>query len=161
MRETRVRCVSEPEQMALAAHLAARVGGAPALVFLVGDLGAGKTTLVRGFLRGLGFQGPVRSPTYTLVEPYPLDGFMVHHLDLYRLADPGELEYLGVREMLDEKALLFVEWPEKGAGWLPRPDLSIELVHSDPGRELCFIAHSSRGEPWVEAVTSWVEQGKT
>jgi len=147
--------------MALAAHLAKRVGARPTLIFLVGDLGAGKTTFVRGFLRGLGFEGPVKSPTYTLMELYPLNGFTLYHLDLYRLTDPGELEYLGLREMLEEDALLFVEWPEKGAGWLPGADVAIEIAYRGSGRELRFIAYSENGEEWVTAAENWQDQGKT
>ncbi|WP_295348205.1 tRNA (adenosine(37)-N6)-threonylcarbamoyltransferase complex ATPase subunit type 1 TsaE, partial [Thiolapillus sp.] len=88
MNKSVFRCASEEEQMALGACMARVFSGKPLLIYLNGDLGAGKTTLVRGFLRGLGFQGAVRSPTYTLVEPYPLEGMTVYHLDLYRLSDP-------------------------------------------------------------------------
>jgi tRNA threonylcarbamoyladenosine biosynthesis protein TsaE len=108
------------------------------LVFLEGDLGAGKTTLVRGLLRGLGHRGPVRSPTYTLVETYELPGALVHHLDLYRIADPDELEFLGIRDLLDGTSLVLVEWPERGAGILPAPDLTVRIVHLDDGRRLDF-----------------------
>ena len=161
MSETRLFCGSEEAQVSLAAHLASEVGNRPALVYLAGDLGAGKTTFVRGFLRGLGFEGPVRSPTYTLVEPYPLEQITLYHLDLYRLADPEELEYLGLRDMLAEDALLLVEWPEKGRGWLPQADVSVEMAHSDGGRELHFRAHSAAGERWVAAAARWPDQGKT
>jgi tRNA threonylcarbamoyladenosine biosynthesis protein TsaE len=113
----------------------ARAGG---LVFLEGDLGAGKTTLVRGLLRGLGHQGPVRSPTYTLVESFELPGALVHHLDLYRIADPEELEYLGIRDLLNDASLVLVEWPERGAGVLPAPDLEVVIAHRDGGRSLRF-----------------------
>lgn len=147
--------------MALAAALARQVGNRPALVFLQGDLGAGKTTFVRGFLRGLGYQGAVRSPTYTLVEPYPLEGITVYHLDLYRLGDPEELEYLGLREMLDCQALLFVEWPERGAGWLPPADVRIKISHRDEGRELLFSGRSPLATVWQTAVEQLKQQGKT
>ncbi len=111
----------------------ARAGG---LVFLIGELGAGKTTLVRGLLRGLGHRGPVRSPTYTLVESFELPTARVHHLDLYRLADAEELEYLGIRDLLDDTSLVLVEWPERGAGVLPTPDLEIVITPEDSGRRL-------------------------
>lgn len=105
------------------------------IVFLEGDLGAGKTTWVRGLLHRLGHPGAVRSPTYTLVEPYMLADREVLHFDLYRLGDPEELEYLGVREAFGGGALWLVEWPERGAGWLPAPDLVVRLAHRADGTE--------------------------
>lgn len=105
-------------------------------VHLRGDLGAGKTTLVRGLLRGLGHSGTVRSPTYTLVEPYALSDRTALHLDLYRLADPEELEYLGLREQFGPGTLWLVEWPERGTGWLPAPDLVLTLFSEGEGRRL-------------------------
>ncbi len=125
--------------MLLGSCLAKAFSGKPLLVFLEGDLGAGKTTLVRGFLRGLDYRGAVRSPTYTLVEPYPLGDLIVYHLDLYRLSDPEELEFLGGREIFSGNHQVLVEWPEKGRGWLPEPDLHLTLHHRTHGRsiELC------------------------
>jgi len=117
-----------------------------ALIFLQGDLGAGKTTLVRGFLRGRGHQGAVRSPTYTLIEPYELPDGNVYHLDLYRLGDPEELEYLGLRDLLAEDAVLLIEWPERGEGWLPVADLAIELGHLPEGRNMRLRPRSGTGE---------------
>jgi tRNA threonylcarbamoyladenosine biosynthesis protein TsaE len=105
-------------------------------IHLEGDLGAGKTTLVRGFLHAMGHPGAVRSPTYTLLEPYEFPGLTVLHFDLYRVADPDELEYLGVREQSDDRTLWLVEWPDRGAGWLPDPELVVRLWHEDGCRRM-------------------------
>lgn len=104
------------------------------IVYLRGELGAGKTTLVRGFLRALGHRGTVKSPTYTLVEPYTLGGQSILHLDLYRITDPEEVEFIGLRELLDGRTILLVEWPERGGGALPAADLEVELRYADNGR---------------------------
>ncbi len=111
----------------------------PLIVTLQGELGAGKTTLVSGLLAALGHIGPVRSPTYTLIEPYNLSGRPVYHLDLYRLTDPVQLEELGVRDLLQPSAILLVEWPERAGELLARPDLCVQLAyptHGAVGREL-------------------------
>jgi tRNA threonylcarbamoyladenosine biosynthesis protein TsaE len=118
----------------------------PCIIFLAGDLGAGKTTLVRGFLRALGHDGPVRSPTFTLLEPYELGSGPVFHLDLYRLGDPEELAYLGLRDLLGERAILLVEWPERGVGELPAPDLRIAIAHLAAGRRVEIDPASPAGE---------------
>jgi len=106
------------------------------LVFLHGDLGTGKTTLVRGLLRHLGFAGTVKSPTYTLVEPYCINGRDIYHFDLYRLADPEELEYMGVRDYLLSDALCLIEWPEKAGRFLPQADLNVFIQHADEARNV-------------------------
>lgn len=116
----------------------------PLVVHLEGDLGAGKTSLVRGLLRAAGHTGPVPSPTYTLVEPYATDP-LVHHLDLYRLADPEELEYIGLRDLLAEGGAVLVEWPERGAGVLPAADLTLALSVDGTGRELTLDATTEQG----------------
>lgn len=116
------------------------------LVFLHGPLGAGKTTLVRGLLGALGHKGPVRSPTYTLVESYAAGGFELHHFDLYRLADPEELEFMGLRDFLDDQAVCVIEWPERGIGVLPRADLEIELGAHGAGRRARLLPHGQRGQ---------------
>jgi tRNA threonylcarbamoyladenosine biosynthesis protein TsaE len=125
------------EQERIGAALA-QVIAAPATVYLHGNLGAGKTTLVRGLLHSLGHAGPVKSPTYTLIEQYELPGRRVLHLDLYRLADPEELEFLGLRDLLGERTITLVEWPEMGAGWLPKADVTVSITHLEGARRLEF-----------------------
>ncbi len=136
----------EAAQEAIGAALARACGHERVLIYLSGDLGAGKTTLTRGFMRGLGLKGAVKSPTYTLIEPYDVDGKKVYHLDLYRLGDPGELEYLGLRELLEEPAAVLIEWPEQGAGWLPPADLDVRIAHQAEGRAIAIEARSETGE---------------
>ncbi|MDR3417353.1 MAG: tRNA (adenosine(37)-N6)-threonylcarbamoyltransferase complex ATPase subunit type 1 TsaE [Nevskia sp.] len=122
---------------ALGGKLALLLSQRPGLVvFLHGGLGAGKTTLARGWLRALGASGPIRSPTYTLVEPYELQGRHLLHLDLYRLSDAAELEQLGLYDTPPEHSIWLVEWPERGSGELPDPDLNIFMQVSDKGREI-------------------------
>ena len=128
----RVELHDEAATLALGADLARQ--SIRGVVYLRGDLGAGKTTLVRGFLRALGHKGAVKSPTYTLVEPYEIDGFHIAHLDLYRVTDPVELEYIGLEDVLRDVSLTFIEWPERGDGHLPDPDLIVELEVHDGGR---------------------------
>ena len=131
---------------------------APALadgtvVFLRGELGAGKTTLVRGILRGLGHAGAVKSPTYTLVEPYRLGGRTIYHFDLYRLNDPEELEFLGVRDYLSGSGICLIEWPERGAGVLAEADLEIAIERSPDGRVVRMRAHTPRGTAVLHEMT--------
>jgi tRNA threonylcarbamoyladenosine biosynthesis protein TsaE len=117
------------------------------IVFLRGALGAGKTTWVRGLLHGLLHPGPVRSPTYTLLEPYYLKEFNVYHFDLYRLNDPGELENLGFRDYLDGSGVCLVEWPERGGNFMPEPDCLIEIKYDNGDRYLRMICATDLGEP--------------
>ncbi len=116
-----------------------------AVIYLKGELGAGKSTFVRGFLGALGYKGAVKSPTYTLIEPYETAEHKVFHLDLYRLADPEELEYLGMRDLADPHATLLIEWPEQGAGFLPTADIVVELHYQDHAREATVTAYSEKG----------------
>lgn len=118
------------------------------ILFLEGDLGAGKTTLSRGIIRGLGHVGPVKSPTFTLVEPYEIGTVRAFHFDLYRLVDPEELEYMGIRDYFDGDALCLIEWPRKGAGFLPKPDLTITISAAVVGRSLQILPQTERGEAW-------------
>jgi len=148
-----LEATSEAAQERLGAELSAAVDG-ECVIYLHGDLGAGKTTLVRGFLRGLGYQGAVKSPTYTLMEPYRVNGRQVYHLDLYRLADPGELEYLGVRDLLGQQAVLLVEWPERGAGELPPADLLIDIEYLQDGRRLAVKSVTERGEKLLKSLVA-------
>lgn len=136
----------------LAAALAATAPSL-AVVHLQGDLGAGKSTLARAWLRALGVQGAIRSPTYTLVERYPLaGGDEALHLDLYRIGDGAELEFLGLDDA--DAALWLVEWPERGGDALPPPDLRIALVIEGAGRRARLIASSAAGEAWLTRLTS-------
>ena len=130
----------------------ARVTQGHGLIFLVGNLGMGKTTLSRGIIRGLGHVGAVKIPTFTLVEPYEIGDIRAFHFDLYRLVDPEELEFLGIRDYFDDDALCLIEWPVKGAGFLPKPDLTITISPQDSGRSLNILSQGSRGEAWCAAL---------
>ena len=123
------------------------------MIGLSGPLGAGKTTVVRALLRALGVEGAVRSPTYTLIEPYSVALGEVRHLDLYRLGDPGELEFLGAEDLRAEAALNLIEWPEQGGRLFDELDLLISLdYHPDGGRRLALQAHSEAGRHLLEAL---------
>ena len=118
---------------------------APMLIYLSGELGAGKTTFVRGFLGALGHQGLVKSPTYTLIEPYQWDDRLVYHLDLYRLKTPSELDHLGFWDLLQEKAIVLIEWPSCGGDRLPEPDFHIVITTSqDQNREINLTAKADK-----------------
>ena len=142
---TLIRHTDDPEaQERLGRALAAALAG-HGVVYLEGELGAGKTTLARGILRGYGHEGAVKSPTYTLVEPYELAGVTVYHFDLYRLTDPEELELLGIRDYCRPDALALVEWPERGHPLLPPPDMVITIRSGIHGRDIELAARSDHG----------------
>ena len=137
--------VGEQAMVALGGALArALVPGL--VVHLEGELGMGKTTLSRGIIQGLGHHGAVKSPTYTLVEPYEHTAIPVYHFDLYRLGDPEELELMGIRDYLDGRSLCLVEWPQRGVGVLPPADLVITIESEGAGRSIELRASSASGE---------------
>jgi len=141
------RCwhVSSADEMEALGATFATVMHSGGVIFLNGPLGAGKTTWVRGFLHARGHPGAVKSPTYTLVESYLLPAGTVHHFDLYRLADPEELEYMGIRDYFSDEMICLVEWPEQGADSIGEADITLTLSYSDGGRELSVYAGSDKG----------------
>jgi tRNA threonylcarbamoyladenosine biosynthesis protein TsaE len=144
---------NETATMALARRLAPALldGG---VVFLRGELGAGKTTFARALLRALGVGERVKSPTYSLLERYAVNGRDAFHLDLYRIADAGELEWLGLDELDAPETIVLVEWPERGRGALPTPDLEVALEHEGDGRRGYLTPVSKRGRRWMAVMES-------
>jgi tRNA threonylcarbamoyladenosine biosynthesis protein TsaE len=142
----------EAAVQALAAEFSGRLP-APFVIYLRGDLGAGKTTFARALIRALGFSGHVKSPTYGLLETYPVAGRVVLHLDLYRIEQAAELEYLALTDLFGEDALLLVEWPERGAGFLPPADLDMRFDYAGAGRSVRLRAHSGPARALVAAIS--------
>jgi tRNA threonylcarbamoyladenosine biosynthesis protein TsaE len=144
--------------LALGACLAAVLRGGM-VVFLEGELGMGKTTLARGVVQSLGHSGAVKSPTYTLVEPYELESLTLYHFDLYRLGDAEELEFMGIRDYFGAHSVALVEWSQRGEGFLPPPDLVVTIEQQGAGRTLTFEAHSKRGVECLKCLSE--KTGKT
>ena len=157
MTEANTKSIFLPDEAAQVS-LAAEVGKqlkSSFVMLLKGDLGAGKTTFARGFIHASGFDGVVKSPTYTLVEPYPIDhDRMCYHFDLYRLADAEELEFTGARDYFNDNDVCLVEWPERAEGFLPPADWICEFSHQEKGRNLTVTALSEAGKKLMLQVFS-------
>jgi tRNA threonylcarbamoyladenosine biosynthesis protein TsaE len=153
------RAVDEAALGAIATRLAASVPGG-GVIHLRGELGAGKTTFARALLAALGVGARIKSPTYSLIESYSVRDLAVHHLDLYRIADPGELEWLGLADLTDGPHLLLVEWPERAARALPQPDLVLQLSHAGSVRDAVFSPGSPRGAKWLEQLRGWASSAR-
>lgn len=148
-------CESEASTNKLAIALGEafiQIGYGGTCCFLRGELGAGKTTFSRYLLQALGHKGKVKSPTYTLVEPYELGEITLFHFDLYRLHDPEELEFMGIRDYFTQQTASLIEWPERGEGLLPTPDLFIDISYQQNGRSFSFEANSQFGEACIRAL---------
>jgi tRNA threonylcarbamoyladenosine biosynthesis protein TsaE len=136
----------ETATLAFGQQLAAACDTQASVIFLQGDLGAGKTTLSRGFLSGLGHHGKVKSPTYTLVEQYQVASNDIYHFDLYRLTDPEELEYLGLDDYFNNQSICLVEWPERGSNYLPQPDIILQLSYQNHSRTITVSPQTELGK---------------
>lgn len=138
--------VNEKKMLSVGFHLA-KICPMPFVIYLQGSLGAGKTTFARGFLAGLGYQGKVKSPTYTLVEIYELESkTLLYHFDFYRIQDPEEIELMGIRDYFQDQSISLIEWPELAFNKIPKPDLICDFNILDKGRQLSFLANSLAGE---------------
>ena len=142
--------ISEQEMLSLSKQLPDTLDYG--VVYLEGNLGVGKTTWVSGFIQSLGYKGRVKSPTYTLVEEYQLLQYKVFHFDLYRIAEPEELDLIGIRDYFTPNSLCFIEWPDKGLDYLPPSDLTIKIQMSGTKRNIEFIANSDRAQQWLKKI---------
>lgn len=159
MKSWEILVADEKEMEALGQHLAP-VFINTGLVYLSGDLGAGKTTLIRGILRGLGYQEAVKSPTFTLIEPYIIGDNEIYHFDLYRLDDPEELEFIGAREYFASSGLCLIEWPEKGQDFLPPQDINVIIHKVKQGRNVRIELKSDRGAALADALMCALKEKK-
>lgn len=139
------RLLAESDTLEVAKDLASVIHPGT-VIFLLGELGSGKTTFARGFLRGLGYRGKVKSPTYTLVESYDMAICTLFHFDLYRLNQPQELQQMGIEEYFSPIFITLIEWPEKGGTYLPTPDVICRLSYEGMGRHIEIDSHTKNGE---------------
>lgn len=122
------------------------------VVYLNGELGAGKTTLTRSIVQSFGYVGNVKSPTYTLVEEYELSPYTLYHFDLYRLADPEELEFMGIRDYFRAQTICLLEWASRGKGMIPNADIVIQIDYADQGRKLSLLPQSPLGQQIIAKI---------
>ncbi len=141
--------LADEDAVGVLASRIARAMRTPCIVYLRGDLGAGKTTFARAYIHSLGYRGYVKSPSYGLLETYEVGGQKILHLDLYRIEDPEELEYLAIRDLFDEQSVLLVEWPDRGGRFLPAPDVVLEFGEKN---EVRFISCNSASGHGLELV---------
>ena len=139
-------CFPSEQRLEAFANKFASVLQVPLVIHLKGDLGAGKTAFARALIHALGYEGRVKSPTYGLLEQYLLPALQVLHLDLYRISDPGELEFLGLEDLMDEQCVVLIEWPDRGGAWLPEADFIFHFSYAEPGRDLRWRSLSRQAE---------------
>ena len=149
MKELKILLFNEKNTLDLGENISTHLA-AGLLIFLKGDLGAGKTTLARGLIMGLGHTGSVKSPTYSLIEQYEFDVFTLNHFDLYRFTNPNEWLASGFEEYINSYDVTLIEWPEKSAEFLPKPDLEIELLYKNESRVACIRSFNVKGHKCLE-----------